>query len=68
MSKKIDRLCNYMRDLHKDYNVQRASEYNDIDVKIALKARVELLEQLLQEAALIKKYKDIDDRLEDVGC
>jgi hypothetical protein len=68
MAKKIDRLCKYMKNLRDDYVAQRSSDFNDIDMKIALKARIELLEQILQEAALVKKYKDIDDRLEDVGC
>ena len=68
MTKKIDRLCKYMKNLREDYVVMNASQYNDIDMKIALKARIDLLHDLLQEAALIKKYKKLDDHMEDVGC
>ena len=68
MTKKIDRLCKYMKNLRDDYVVMNASQYNDIDMKIALKARIDLLHDLLQEAALIKKYKKLDDDMEDVGC
>lgn len=68
--KKIDKLCEHMRKLQKDYHVQNASQYNDIDMKIALKARIELLQELLQEAAFIKrdKNKELDFDLNDVGC
>ena len=70
MSKKIDKLCKYMRNLRDGYAAARSSDFNDIDMKIALKARVDLLEDLLQEAAFIKKEKkkELNLELEDVGC
>lgn len=71
MGKKLDKLCDHMRELHKMYNSQKAKNDNDIDTIISLRSRVCLLESLLQEAAFIKKeknelHKNYDE--EDVGC
>lgn len=71
MGKKIDKLCDHMRNLHKQYNSQKARNDNDIDTIISLKSRIQLLELLLQEASFIKKdksefFKSYEE--EDVGC
>jgi hypothetical protein len=56
--KKIDRLCEYMRKLQHELNVERSS-LNEVDKLISNSARIRLLEMLLQEAAFIKKEKGI---------
>lgn len=68
--KKIDKICDVMRGLHKTYNSAKDRNDFDIDQKIAIRAKIQLLETLLQEAAFIKKEKSNEDEieLEDVGC
>lgn len=68
--KKIDKLCDVMRGLHKTYNSLRDRKDYSVDEKITIKAKIQLLETLLQEAAFIKKEKitEPEIELEDVGC
>jgi hypothetical protein len=68
--KKIDRLCDVMRGLHRNYNSLKDLNNYSVDQKIAMSAKIQLLENLLQEAAFIKKEKDYypEIEMEDVGC
>ena len=72
MGKKINKMCDYMRELRKSYQAQKASDYNDIDLKISLGARIDLIDLLLQEASFIKREKNKkkqEPELDlDVGC
>lgn len=52
--KKIDLLCDYIRKLHYDSNLEY-SKALFVDRQIELQSRITLLEVILDEAAMIKR-------------
>lgn len=52
--KKIDMLCDYVRKLHYEYNLEYSISAN-VDRQIHLRSRIILLQSILDEASMIKR-------------